>query len=74
VTQRPGAEVSDEHVERKGIQKYFCDMSKERPKDDNDEFRPRGDIEGRETDSQEAQDFVVNERCEHEERNAKDAN
>jgi len=74
VAQRSGAEVSDKHVERNSIQKYFCDMSEERPKDDNNEFRPCGHIEGREADGQHAQNFVVNERCEHEERNAENAN
>ncbi len=74
MTQRTGAEVSDKHVERNSVQKYFRGMSEERPKDDNDEFSPRGYVEGREAASQHAQNFIVNDRCKHEEHNAEGAN
>jgi hypothetical protein len=71
-SERASAQVSDEHVDHYGVQKYLCGMSEERREDDDNEFGPRGHAESREADTQQAQNLVVNDCCDHEEHNAGD--
>lgn len=74
ISQRTGFKISDEYVDRNSVQKYFCGMREERSKDDNNELGSQGYTENWEPHGQHAENFIVNDRCQNEERNAEEAN